>query len=335
MVNLREDLLLINHPFPLNPPPHKGSKLSRRTVLIGSGLASAGIATALLKPWELFYQEIPPTTTLELRSLGQELTEWKLLDGRKMSDLFTEVQLTADLLKGNLDPKTILPSIRKPITLSIDPQVNIGGLEIEEKLDRNDSRKIEIYNGNKLLYQDNWLSASSVKLQFAPNIQSSPAHLYVAVKEITQLLYRKQYQDLYRSLLENGATRLVLNNPTNIPTIEAEKTSSFGTAIARFERDRYGYSSLDDFIDAGSRLQVSPIGATFRLDQEKKKQPTSQTYWSQIEQADTKFLRGRGLLQEEDGVVKWARPFVVDEDFFLLFADYVKPITNHRVLILP
>lgn len=272
-------------------------------------------------------------TTPELEKLGQQLQEWKLHNGRKMSDLYVEVQLAADLLKGSLDPKTILPSFKGPLTLSIDPQISIGGLLIDEKLDRDDPRKIELYNRNQLLYRDNWLRNSIVKLQLAPHIQSSESRYYITVKEITQFLYRKQYQDLYRSLLERGAIRLVLNNPTQIPTSDQEKASSFGTTIARFERDRYGYSSLDDFIDVGSRLQTAPIGATQRLDLERTGRSVANLHWSRIEQVNTDFLRSKGLLRERGGIVTWAKPFVIDEDFFLLFADYTRPM--RRVLILP
>lgn len=327
------------------PQPNGGGfKFTRRQALIGGSIIGGGVIAGILKPWEWVApqhgQEIKPTlsptptiikpversTTPELEKLGQEIRTWKLQDGRKMSDLFTEVLLTADLLQGNLDPKTVLPQFKGPMTLSIDPKIEIGGLSIDEKFDRNDPRKVGLYNEGKLIYTDNWLTASSVTLQLGPNIRSSEARLYIAVKEVTQLLYRLQYQQLYKVLLEQGNTEFVVTNPTDIPTSEDEKASNFGSIIGRFERNKFGYSSLDDFIDVGSRLQTAQVGATQRLDLERRGQSFGNPFWSRIEQSDTNFLKSKGLLKESDGIVTWVEPFAVDEDFFRLFAEYVQPI---------
>lgn len=322
------------HP-PLNhsQPPKEPLDRDRRRLIIGGSLTAIGLATGILKPWELFFRNTAvtktpekPYTTPELVKLGWELQAWRLQDGRMMTDLFTEVLLTADLLKGNLDPGTILPQFKAPITFSTD--INIGAVELTKDIDSADPRKSGIYQRGELLYYSNWLAKNmGVKLKLSPDILSSKARLYIIVKEASQLIYRLQYQRLYIDLLRRGSTtRLEIANPTKIPISEDEQIANIGMLISNFERTRYGYSSLDDFIDVGSRLQTTPIGATQRLDMEKRGQSFGNPHWSQIEQTDTDFLESRGLLKKENGVISWTKPFVIDEDFFKLFTDYAKPL---------
>lgn len=342
---------------PIQPKrPEKGGNgltLTRRQII--GGMITAGIAGAigLSRPWEWFSEEIPSTTSTptfspaviptvserlriapELEKLGQELRQWKLQDGRLMADLFTEVLLTADLLQGNLDPKTILPQFKPPLLFSAE--TSIGGANLTKYLDSNDPRKVGIYREGELLYSSDWLAKNmSVKLQLNPNILSSEARWYIIVKEASQLLYRQQYLKLYIDLLKSGGTiTFRIANPTNIPTSEAEQIANFGMAISNFERSRYGYSSLDDFIDVGTRLQTIPIGATQKIDEEKRKQSSGNSYLSQIIQSDADFLKTKGLIKENNGIVTWVKPFVIDEDFFQLFADYLKSL-GKRVLIIP
>lgn len=251
-----------------------------------------------------------------------------------MADLFIEVQLTADLLQGNLDPKTILPQFKAPITFSTSTQ--IGAAELNERVNPQDPRKVGIYRDGELLYYSNWMARNtSVELKLGPEILSSEARFYIMVKEVSQLIYRLQYQKLYMDLLKSGGTTtFVFSNPTNIPTSETEQIANFGMAISNFERSRYGYSSLDDFIDVGTRLQTIPIGATQKIDEEKRKQSSGNSYLSQTIQSDADFLKTKDLIKENNGIVTWVKPFVIDEDFFQLFADYLKSL-GKRVLIIP
>lgn len=320
------------HPPHSEPPVWSKFGLTRHQFIVGGAMVAGSIAIGL-KPWELFFRNTAvtktpekPYTTPELVKLGWELQAWRLQDGRMMTDLFTEVLLTADLLKGNLDPRTILPQFKAPITFSTD--INIGAVELTEYIDSADPRKSGIYQQGELLYYSNWLAKNtSVKLKLSPDILSSEARLYIIVKEASQLIYRLQYQRLYIGLLRRGSTtRLEIANPTKIPISEDEQIANIGMLISSFERARYGYSSLDDFIDVGSRLQTTPIGATQRLDMEKRGQSFGNPHWSQVEQTDTDFLESRGLLKKEDGVISWTKPFVIDEDFFKLFTEYVKPL---------
>lgn len=107
------------------------NQLSRRRFLRGGAVAALclpAIITGCTEPVRSPHISTPPrltplptsipTTpegihiTPELEQLGQELRQWQLQDGRLMTDLFTEVLLAADLLQGNLDPKTVLPSFK-------------------------------------------------------------------------------------------------------------------------------------------------------------------------------------------------------------------------------
>lgn len=336
-----------------NPEEILSAKITRRQALRYSVgvlgiLASACVPQPSLpatpdrrNPTPTAAPSLKPTTTpvkerstaSELVKLGQELKEWKLQDGRLMADLFIEVQLTADLLQGNLDPKTILPQFKAPITFSTSTQ--IGAATLNERVNPQDPRKLGIYRDSELLYYSNWLARNtSVELKLGPEILSSEARFYIMVKEVSQLIYRLQYQKLYMDLLKSGGTTtFVFSNPTNIPTSETEQIANFGMAISKFERSRFGYSSLDAFIDLGSRLQTAPIGATQRLDRNKRNQSFGNPYWSQIEQNDTDFLKTRGLIEENKDIVSWAKPFVIDEDFFKLCADYLKSLGRPMLII--
>lgn len=296
---------------------------------------SISIHSASPTPTKPSLSKESPYTTSELMQLGQELKTWQLQNRTNMSSLYTEVLLTADLLQGNLDPKTILPQFKAPITFSTD--TTIGEATLTKNIDPVDPRKVGIYSQGDLLFYSNWLAKDmSVKLKLGPDIFSSPAKLYIIVKEASQLIYRHQYLKLYIDLLRRNPTmKFDIANPTKLPISEIEEISNIGMLIHNFEKTRYGYSSLDDFIDLGSRLQTAPIGATQRLDMKTKGLSFGNTYWSILEQMDTAFLTSKNLLKEENGIVTWAKPFVIDEDFFQLYADYAPRSIGRPALIRP
>ena len=326
-----------NPPQPPSSNRNDHRRITRGTFVKGGIAAALGFTAvgAILRPWEQLSSG-DEFVTPEIARLGYELQDWKLQDGRKMADLFPEVKLTAKLLQGQLDPKTLLPQFKAPINLHASTKDgNIGMLTIKPNFDHNDPRKIEIHTA-KDSYSGNWLTGCTVQLQLAPNILASEERLYVAVKEISQLLYLSTYMGLYIDLLrKGGTTQLEIKNPTNIPTTSLEEIINFGDALTRFEIQKFGYSSLSDFIDVGSRLQTIPIGTTQKFDLQRRGRFASNLDWPLLEQTDADFLRSKGLLKETGNITTWVKPFAIDEEFFKLFVDYTRPIRPALIRPMP
>lgn len=314
------------------PPDKGGFRLGRRSLIIAGAVAVVGtiaVATALLKPWELFQtteqeQFVDPA----LKELGHELYNWQQ-DGTKLSAIFPEINKAADILTGKIDPRTFIPIMKLPLMFKIvdnNPDFNLKLVE-----DTIDPRGILVSIREGTSTSLPWISRQSeAAIRLTPTIRANTVRRPITVKEVSQLYDHYEYCRLYLSLVQNAGVKVDINNLDNMPISETEKIIVMAHQLRRHEEITFQKRSfLIDIVDFGSAIKIGGIlFANWYVDQLNRKLPIQENAdWFKTGHDFAGFLQSKGLIiqRQRGGLFTWTKgqsPNINSEEFLKLVEEY-------------
>lgn len=315
-------------PYHPQPPERGGHRLTRRQIIAGAGIVVTAGTIRLLEPWNWFANE--PLIEPELAKFGTEIETWRLANGIKVSDLFSECQKAAGLLNGKINPRQFIPSVKLPVTL--DSNAPDAALSLDLVEDPNDTRKIEVQLPDGRSYSRDWISRILATIKMTPEIKTSTIRLPILTKEASQFIDHYLYSQIYLLLVQNAGININVRNPHNVPTSDVEQTIVTAHALRMLEEELTQKPSfLREIVDAGSGLRIGGIlFANWYVDQLNRRLIVAEDSPSvQGGHQYAGFLQEKGLIYQPGRGkpflwVKGQGPQIASEEFLQLLKEFTE-----------
>ncbi len=311
-------------------PDNNRFRFTKRQLIIGGTLAAGGsVLAALLKPWDWFIEK---TETMfvdpQLQQLGKEIYNWQLLNGTSVIDISPETRKTTDILTGKVNPRSLIPIIKLPV--SFDPNAKDAGFSLN-LVDSNDNRRVLVTLPSGQIHRLNWISSESeATIQLSEDIKKSSVRWPILIIEVSQIYDFFAYSQLYLSLVQKAGIGFEVINPDNLLFSDLEKTIVVEESIRILEEKLSQKPSFfRTIVDVGSALRVGGIlFANWYVDQLNRRIPISESAdWVKGGQHYAGFLQSKGLItqQRRGGLFTWTNgqsPSINSEEFLRLVEEF-------------
>lgn len=276
-------------------------RLTRREGLFATGAIVLVACTSgeTLKGQERFVD-------MKLQNYGKELASWELMDGRRMIDLYPDVQRTVELLSDQVDPRQYLPIAKVPIRF-VEGQENMLNLNLPYS--DKDPRQliITLPGGEKRL--EPWLDPESDTLIMLDRpVINNTIRRAIFVKEISQIYDHIEYCRLYLSTVQKEGIKFEFAIPKEIPTSEEEKIFVAAHILSKLEQAISRKPSfLVDIVDYGSGIRVGGIlYGTWYVDQLNRRLSIPEhESWALAGNNWAGFLQHKDLILQKSGRMIW------------------------------
>lgn len=267
----------------------------------------------------------PRFTDLECQKISNELRQWKLANGRFITDVVTEAKEAATELAGLLDPRVYLP-MDIPIHLHANSPLPDAQLSLAYHDTPEDSRKIDITLPLKKSFRYDWCNITTATIELPSEIYTHPgARMVIAAKEISSIYYYPGFWKIYSELLAEKGISYKIINPQNLPTTPQEEVFNLSKSFLYLERDAPSNYFYQGLIDLGSGLLSGGIlFANLYLDSLNKKTPLPQSKWVDAGHQYAGFLQEKGLIKQQTGSFVWTKGLrpTIDREFLNLYREF-------------
>lgn len=251
----------------------------------------------------------------ELQQLGRELTEWKLANGQRASDLFPEVQRASQILLGEINPNSFIPFMKPPINFRLG---EVLGNEMNFSSSTSDARTtiVDLPSGGG--FTGNWIKDAEITLIFPRDIWESSARFPFAVIQASTINDFWNLQRLYVGQVSLQGVRFSSTNPLGIPTSDIETDLNFARIFSVYETDISGISFLATIMEMGNNIRTGAVVANWELQQTLENKPIPTALWSRQMKFNRLFLEEEGLIEKKGNIYVWRSghaPTINTEEF--------------------